>query len=92
MTTAWTFRNTPRSTVGGTCPLCRTIHCATDVVAVGRFNPDGATGYRPKAGGDIRSTRADAMADVCRGRMTTTPAVDTTRDTNATNHTEEIAS
>jgi hypothetical protein len=31
--------------------------------AVGRFNPNGTEGYRSKAGGPVRATRAEAEGD-----------------------------
>lgn len=51
------------------CPDCRTVHCARDVVAVGRFDASTPTTYRPASGGDIRPTRAEAMADVTSARV-----------------------
>lgn len=53
--------------IGPTCTECQTIHSAADVVVAGsRFNETGPSeGYRPKRGGMARSTRAEAMADVC---------------------------
>lgn len=63
-----------RGGIGPTCPDCLTIHEATAVVAVGRFDPNGPRGYR--AAGPLRATREEAMRDVCALRQTsvTTPA------------------
>lgn len=49
--------------IGPTCPVCDTIHEATAVVVVDRFNPNGPTGYQAVA--PIRATREEAMADAC---------------------------
>lgn len=59
-----------KSTIGPTCPKCQTIHCSTDVIAVGRFDPNGVHGYMPRVGGCgcIYRTRDEAMALVCAGR------------------------
>ena len=53
---------------GPTCPDCGHIHAAGDVVAVGRFDPNGVHGYRAPSGGPLRATREQAMADVCARR------------------------
>lgn len=50
------------------CPTCHRTHCATDVVAVNRFDVHTPTRYMPAGGGVTRSTRAEAMADVCESR------------------------
>lgn len=54
---------------GATCPRCLTVHCGSDVVAVGRFDPKGVHGYRPRDGGELRATRGEAMDDVCAARV-----------------------
>lgn len=49
------------------CPRCG--HTGTHpTYAVGRFQPDGPTGYRDLAdpGAPLRATRAEAEVDVCR--------------------------
>lgn len=62
-------RRTPgHRNVGPTCPDCQTIHGANAAVAVGRFNPAGARGYRSRLGGPLRPTRNEAIADFCTGR------------------------
>lgn len=53
------------------CPDCRTIHCARDVIAVNRFDANAPTRYVPAGGGVTRSTRAEAMTDVCAIRRET---------------------
>lgn len=73
---AWTFANSRSSAVSRTCPLCRTIHCARDVVAVNRFDAHLPTRYMPAGGGVSRATRAEAMADVCATRRETEPETD----------------
>lgn len=55
-------------TTGTTCPDCQTIHESSAVIAVGRFDPAGIHGYRPRSGGELRATRAEAMNDVCASR------------------------
>lgn len=45
------------------CP-CGRIHASDAVRAVNRFNPDRPTGWRA-GDGQVRATRAEAMADVC---------------------------
>jgi len=47
---------------------CGRVHPADDVAAVGRFNAGGASGYVAQrvAGAEVRATRIEAMADVCR--------------------------
>lgn len=43
---------------------CGVIHYFAQVKAVGRFEPSGPTGYVAK-GHPVRSTREEAMRDVC---------------------------
>ncbi|OAK58468.1 hypothetical protein A3K88_21705 [Pseudomonas putida] len=50
------------------CSKCHRIHSpATSSIAVGRFRPDGPTGYvaREVAGAPLRDTREQATADFC---------------------------
>ena len=53
------------------CPVCDTIHCASDVVAVGRFDPDKPTGFMPRVGGCgcVYRTREEAEAVACAERV-----------------------
>lgn len=44
---------------------CGWVHTSTSAVAVGRFLPDGPTGYRASSGGPLRPTRARAERDEC---------------------------
>lgn len=46
------------------CPTCDRIHIPSTVVAIGRFNSGGPSGYRAP-GGPVRSTRAEAELDLC---------------------------
>jgi hypothetical protein len=48
------------------CTTCDSIHGADATRAVGRFNPEGTTGYVSRSGGPERPTRDEAMADYCR--------------------------
>jgi len=64
----WTTTNMPRGKIGQTCPACDTIHAAGEAVAVGRFDPAGVRGYRPRAGGSLMGSRAEAQADLCATR------------------------
>ncbi len=62
------------------CALCGWLHVAADAQAVGRFQL-GPLGYEPRAGGPLgykaryvegaklRSSRAEALADMCRWRQ-----------------------
>lgn len=50
------------------CPACAHIHGSDYARAVGRFRPEGPTGYRARSGGLLRATRAEAEADACRQR------------------------
>ena len=53
------------------CPKCLKIHASSDVVAVGRFDPNGVHGYVPRVGGCgcVYRTREEAEAVVCAGRV-----------------------
>ncbi len=55
------------------CPTCDTIHATSDVVALGKFDPDGIRGYVPRVGGCgcVYRTRAEAEAAVCATRAAT---------------------
>jgi hypothetical protein len=44
---------------------CGRVHAASEVVALGRFRPDGPLGYSAADGEKVRATRAAAMRDVC---------------------------
>lgn len=48
------------------CPTCQHVHCARDVVAVGRF--DGLRGYRNGVTADLHPTRTAAEAALCAAR------------------------
>jgi hypothetical protein len=48
-----------------TCANCDTIHGSDAARAVGRFNPEGVTGYQSRLGGPVRSTRTEAVTDYC---------------------------
>lgn len=50
------------------CPKCEYVHCARDVVAVGRFESTGVRGYRNGASDHLHQTRMDAIADLCNQR------------------------
>lgn len=56
------------------CPACDAIHTGRDAIAVGRFRPEGPTGYRARSGGLLRATRAEAEADDGSGGRTSTAA------------------
>lgn len=53
------------------CPTCGTIHSASAVVALGKFDPNGPLGYVPRDGGCgcVYRTREEAMAAVCASRV-----------------------
>ena len=57
------------------CPSCGWVHSLGDVVAVGRFDPDGPVGYKATLpqGAPLRASRAEAMRDVCEARMARLP-------------------
>ena len=59
------------------CPACDTIHCASDVIAVGRFDPTRPTGYMPRVGGCgcVYRTREEAEAVACAERVARREAV-----------------
>lgn len=59
----------PTGSLRSTCPVCDHIHTAADARAVGRFRPEGVEGYRARTGGELRATRAEAVADECRRRV-----------------------
>lgn len=46
------------------CSICERIHIPSTVVAIGRFDDGGPSGYRAP-GGPVRSTRAEAELDLC---------------------------
>ena len=49
------------------CGACGRIHNSRMSHAVGRFNPEGPTGYRGDyTGAPTRTTRAEADRDVCK--------------------------
>ena len=50
-----------------TCGVCGFQHAGSDSAAVGRFAPDGPSGYRSTLApfAPIRATRAEAVADTC---------------------------
>lgn len=52
--------------IGPSCPRCRRIHSSDAVVTLGRFRPEGPSGYRASHSPSvpIRSTREEAMEDV----------------------------
>ena len=49
------------------CPRCNRVHGSDAATIVGRFSPDGPTGYRAATAPDapLRETRAEAVADQC---------------------------
>ena len=52
-----------------TCPRCGWIHCARDVMALGRFEPTGPTSYVVARDPErIHPTRAAAEDALCRSR------------------------
>lgn len=54
--------------IGRTCPFCRTIHGSDAARAIGRFRPGGPLGFRSSLGGPLRSSRSEAVADLCAAR------------------------
>lgn len=55
------------------CADCDRIHTASDVVAIGRFNPDGPNGYRTPDG-EIHPTREAGQKWLCEQRQVRTPS------------------
>ena len=51
-----------------TCPACDRHHVTGDAVAVGRFSPDGVTGYRTPDG-EVHPTRDAAQKWLCEQRQ-----------------------
>lgn len=54
------------------CPACERVHCAAEVRAVGRFQPQ-PSGYRHDWSPRVFDTRAEAEADLCRIRAGSKP-------------------
>jgi len=52
------------------CRSCGWVHSLGDVVAVGRFDPNGPIGYKATSqAAPLRASRAEAMRDVCEARQ-----------------------
>lgn len=50
------------------CPLCGDCGHAGEVVAINRFRPEGASGYRVIRTGEVLPTRAAALEAACAAR------------------------
>lgn len=52
------------------CGRCGALHLVTDAPSVGRFRTGGPLGYRARyPGAPLRSSRAEALEDVCNARQ-----------------------